>query len=304
MKKILLSVIAFAGVSATSFGQADTISEFFTGTPTVYGIDAVAPADSGYLFGNNAYGDVAKIMKIDAATGLTGTGFIKSALVGVAGKLDNGGSLKIKVWEYSSNSVLGAELASVTVPLSQVDTAAAAYAFAGGSPRLYNLAVNFPSQIAIPASGSFMLGVELPSNATGAIALISNTAGDFAAAATNTFEVWSDNTLHTVPASWGSAVTCAIAMYPVIQYSAAGVDELNLTSSIYPNPATNEVNFTLNGVQMSNIKVFGLDGKLVLDNEVNATAGQINVSSLNNGMYICEITSANGGVVKSTFVKK
>lgn len=304
MKKILLSVIAFAGVSATSFGQTDTISEFFTGTPTVYGVDAVAPADSGYLFGNNAYGDVAKIMKFDAVTGYTGTGFIKSALIGIAGKVDAGGSLKVKVWAYSSNSVLGAELASVTVPLSQVDTSAAAFAFAGGSPRIYNLAVNFPTQIVVPASGSFMVGVELPTNATGAVALISNTAGNFAAAATNTFEIWNDNTLHTVPASWGASVTCALAIFPVVKYSAAGVDELNLTSSIYPNPATNEVNFTLNGVQMSNIKVYGLDGKLILDNEVNATAGQIDVSSLNNGMYICEITSANGGVVKSTFVKK
>jgi hypothetical protein len=304
MRKILLSVFAFAGVSATSFGQTDTISEFFTGTPALYVVDAVAPADSGFVFGNNYYGDVAKIMKFDAVTGYTGTGFIKSALIGIPRKVDGGGSLKVKVWAYSSNTVLGAELASVTVPLSQVDTSAAAFAFAGGSPRIYNLAVNFPTQIAVPASGAFMIGVELPSNTTGAIGLFSNMFGSFAAAATNTFEIWNDNTLHTVPVFWGAGVTCALAIFPVVKYSAAGVDELNLTSSIYPNPATNEVNFTLNGVQMSNIKVYGLDGKLILDNEVNATAGQIDVSSLNNGMYICEITSANGGVVKSTFVKK
>jgi hypothetical protein len=303
MRKILLSVFAFAGVSATSFGQIDTLSEFFTGTPTVYQVDAVAPLDSGYLFGNNAYGDVAKMMKFDATTGVSGSGTIKSVLVGIAGKVDMGGSIKIKVWDFSSATVLGAELGSMTVPLSQIDTTLAGYALAGGAPRIYNVAVNFPTAIAIPASGAFLVGVELSSNTTGSVAIISNTVGDFAAAATNSFELWGDNTLHTIPAAWGAGVTVALAIFPVVNYT-VGIDELNMTSSIYPNPASDEVNFNLNGVQMSNIKVYGLDGKLILDNELNSTSGQINVASLNNGMYICEITSQNGNVVKSTFVKK
>ncbi len=303
MRKILLSVFAFAGVSATSFGQIDTLSEFFTGTPAVYQVDAVAPLDSGFVFGNNAFGDVAKIMKFDATTGLSGSGTIKSVLVGIRAKVDMGGSIKVKVWEFSSTTALGAELGSITVPLAQIDTNIAAYALAGGAPRIYNVAVNFPTAITMPASGAFLVGVELPSNSTGAIAMISNSFGDFAAATTNSFELWSDNTLHTVPASWGAGATAALAIFPVVNYT-VGIDELNMTSSIYPNPATNEVNFNLNGVQMSNIKVYGLDGKMILDNELNSTSGQINVASLNNGMYICEITSQNGNVVKSTFVKK
>lgn len=303
MRKILLSVIAFAGVSASSFGQIDTLSEFFTGVPTIYQVDAVAPLDSGFLFGNNAYGDVAKMMKFDATTGLAGQGTIKSVLVGIGGKVDLGGSMKIKVWDFSSATVLGAELGSMTVPLSQIDTTVAGFAFAGGTPRLYNVAVNFPTAIAIPASGAFLVGVELPSSTGGAVVLISNTAGNFAAATTNSFELWGDNTLHTIPGAWGAGVTVALAIYPVVNYT-VGIDELNLTSSIYPNPTTNEVNFNLNGVQMSNIKVYGLDGKLIMENELNSTSGQINVASLNNGMYICEITSQNGNVAKSTFVKK
>jgi hypothetical protein len=303
MRKILLSVFAFAGLSATSFGQIDTLSEFFTGTPAVYQVDAVAPLDSGFVFGNNAFGDVAKIMKFDATTGLSGSGTIKSVLVGIRAKVDMGGSIKVKVWEFSSTTALGAELGSITVPLAQIDTNIAAYALAGGAPRIYNVAVNFPTAITMPASGAFLVGVELPSNSTGAIAMISNSFGDFAAATTNSFELWSDNTLHTVPASWGAGATAALAIFPVVNYT-VGIDELNMTSSIYPNPATNEVNFNLNGVQMSNIKVYGLDGKMILDNELNSTSGQINVASLNNGMYICEITSQNGNVVKSTFVKK
>jgi hypothetical protein len=303
MRKILLSVIAFVGVSATSFGQIDTLSEFFTGTPTIYQVDAVAPLDSGFLFGNNAYGDVAKMMKFDATTGLSGQGTIKSVLVGIGAKVDLGGTMKIKVWDFSSATVLGTELGSMTVPLSQIDTTVAGFAFAGGTPRLYNVAVNFPTAIPIPASGAFLVGVELPSVTGGAVVIISNTAGNFAAATTNTFELWADNTLHTVPSAWGAAVTVALAIYPVVNYT-VGIDELNLTSSIYPNPATNEVNFNLNGVQMSNIKVYGLDGKLIMENELNSASGQINVASLNNGMYICEITSQNGNVVKSTFVKK
>lgn len=304
MKKFLLSITAVVALGTTSFAQVDTLSEFFTGNPTMYVVDAVAPLDSGFIFGNNAFNDKAKLMKYDAATGLNGGGFVKGALLAIKAKTDiANASIKVKMWQTSTTTALGTELGSVTIPLTAIDTANSAFALAGGGTRIYNVSAIFTNPIAIPAGGSFMLGVELPANTAGMVGIVNNVVGSFTAAATNVYEVWEDNTLHTMPSSWGAGLTSAMAIYPIVNYTSS-VDETNLTASVYPNPANNVVNFTLNGVELSTVAVYGLDGKMVISTDVNATSGQIDVASLTPGMYIYEITSVSGNVVKNTFVKK
>jgi hypothetical protein len=309
MKKILLSIVSVVALGSTSFAQIDTLSEFFTGTPTVYQVDAVSPIDSGYIFGNNIYGDAGKLMKFDAVTGLTSTsGFVKGVLVCVPVIYDATGtaSINVKMWANSTSTTLGAELASVNVPLSQIDTTiATGYAFAGGSPRLYNVAVNFTTPVAIPADG-FMAGITLPANSEGVAVVMNNTVGDFAAATTNAYEIWSDNSLSltAVSTSWGASLTSAMAIYPIVNYTASIDEPSMLTTTVYPNPTNDVVNFSLNGVEIANVSIFSLDGKLVSSNTVNAATTTVDVTALNAGMYIYKMTSKNGNVVKDTFVKK
>ncbi|MBD3637259.1 MAG: choice-of-anchor B family protein [Crocinitomicaceae bacterium] len=63
--------------------------------------------------------------------------------------------------------------------------------------------------------------------------------------------------------------------------------------SLYPNPATNEINIT--GVQTGTLTVFDLSGRVVLQQLIQPT---LDVSSLQSGMYIFQITDLNGAVLK------
>jgi len=84
-----------------------------------------------------------------------------------------------------------------------------------------------------------------------------------------------------------------------------GVNENKLTSSrIFPNPATTDLKFELNGTEATAINVYSLDGKLLLTEAVNGVSGSIDVTTLNAGMYLYAITTTSGETVSSTFVKQ
>jgi hypothetical protein len=297
MKKILLSL----GVMLTSItlnAQVDTLSEFFTGTPTIYG---VATADGGgYLTGNNGYADVNKMMKFDASTGVTNGGFITDVLLWAPIKNDNGGSFKVKVWSYVDATTLGTELGSVTVNLADLDTSFMAYQFVGTT--VYNFTASFTNPIAIPASEEFVVGVELPSTSGDTLVLISNTDGDFSLCATNSFEVWSDQTFSDLNTSW-QGLNIAMGIFPVVNF-VAGVDEKSaLSAKTYPNPATDVLNIQLN-TNASSVSILGLDGKVISTEKVNSNDVSVNVANLVSGMYVYEVTSASGEVIRNSFVKK
>lgn len=296
MKKILLSL----GVMLTSItlnAQVDTLSEFFTGTPIIYG---VASADGGgYLTGNNGYADVNKMMKFDASTGVTNGGFITDVLLCAPIKNDNGGSFKVKVWSYTDATTLGTELGSVTVNLADLDTSLMAFQLVGTT--VYNFKVSFTNPIAIPASKEFVVGVELPSTSGDTLVLISNTDGDFSLCATNSFEVWSDQSFNDLNSSWG--LNIAMGIYPVVNF-VAGVNEKSaLSAKTYPNPATEVLNIQLN-TNASSVSILGLDGKVLSTEKVNSNEVSVNVANLVSGMYVYELTSTSGEVVRNSFVKK
>ncbi len=71
--------------------------------------------------------------------------------------------------------------------------------------------------------------------------------------------------------------------------------------SLYPNPANDQVSFTLESD--AQVSVFDMTGRKV--NEVNLTAGeaQLNVSEFQSGVYFVNIRYANGTMAVSKFVK-
>jgi hypothetical protein len=295
MKKILLNV----GVVLTSIvsnAQVDTLTEFFTGTPTIYGT-----AQGGYVTGNNGYDDLAKGMRFNSANGLTNGGSITNILLWAPIKSDNGGSFTVKVHEFSSATALGAELGSVTMPLSQVDTSfATGYSIAG--QWIYNVNAIFTTPIAIPASKDVVVMVYLPTAAGDTLALVSNTSGDFANAGTHTFEIWSDNTLNDFATAWNGGVNVALGIFPVVNFT-VGINENSMEASVYPNPASDILNVKLNTIATS-VSIIGMDGKVISSDIVNSDNITVDVSDLVGGVYFYEITSDNGEVLRNTFVKK
>ena len=66
--------------------------------------------------------------------------------------------------------------------------------------------------------------------------------------------------------------------------------------SIYPNPSSDVVFVNTNGLDLT-ADVIGLNGKIVLSTELNTNSGKLNVSSLNDGIYILSLSDAQGTVV-------
>jgi hypothetical protein len=89
----------------------------------------------------------------------------------------------------------------------------------------------------------------------------------------------------------------------------AGSNAITLTSlvsvvdqykeiSIYPNPANSFVNFKVDGLVNGTIMINSVSGQEVVNTQINGTK-KVNVSHLNNGIYIYTLHNQNGEVVKT-----
>ena len=294
MKKLLLSI----GVVASSFAamaQADTLTAHFVGNPALYYADA-APNDSGYISGNNAYGDLAKMQLFDNTYGVTGPGTINKVALAIPVKMGTG-NIVVAIWADNAGAPGGVAtpLGSVIVPLSSIDTSAAAYSLTDGT-RFYNHVAAFSSPVTIPANGKFWAGVVLPTGAGNGVALFTNNANSnpFAGAAYSG-EIWSDATFHTMASAWG--VPLAFSIYPIVNFTNS-VDENVVSTSVYPNPANTELNIKTTE-EIASVVITTTDGKTV----AKGNTSNINVSELNAGMYIYQVTTVSGKIGTGNFVK-
>ncbi len=73
------------------------------------------------------------------------------------------------------------------------------------------------------------------------------------------------------------------------------------TVSLYPNPAKEMVQFTLESD--AQVSIFDMTGRKVNEMSMAAGQAQINVSELENGVYFVNFRYANGNTVVSKFVK-
>ncbi|MGV3460126.1 MAG: glycosyl hydrolase [Flavobacterium sp.] len=97
----------------------------------------------------------------------------------------------------------------------------------------------------------------------------------------------------------GLAVTDYIS-YEVGTSCTAGVGELQLENavSLYPNPATSTVTLDAGSIDITKVEVYSLLGSKVLETK----AAQLNVDSLQSGMYVVRIYSGDKSVTKKLIV--
>lgn len=296
MKKLLLSI----GVVASSFAamsQVDTLTSHFMGNPALYYADA-APFDSGYVSGNNAFGDVAKLQLFDNTYGVIGAGTINKVALAIPVKMGTG-SFMVGIWGDNAGQPANmmTPLGFVTVNLTAVDTSVSAFNIVDGS-RFYNVIATLPTPVAIPAGNKFWAGVVLPTGAGNGIALFTNnnTSNPLpAGAAGKSGEVWNDATFHTMAAAWG--IPLSFSIYPIVNFT-AGVNENVISTSVYPNPANTELNIKTTE-EITSVVITTTDGKTV----ATGNTSNINVSALNAGMYIYQVTTVSGKIGTGNFVK-
>lgn len=95
-----------------------------------------------------------------------------------------------------------------------------------------------------------------------------------------------------------------LKMFPAAEL---GIKELNtMNGSAYPNPASNNVSIVIEDSGKGKIVVTDLTGKTVIATENNFVQGKTNVdmSSLQSGMYIFNVTLENGKVAQFNVVKQ
>jgi hypothetical protein len=72
---------------------------------------------------------------------------------------------------------------------------------------------------------------------------------------------------------------------------------------IYPIPADDIINIRSSS-SLEQINIYTLQGKLVIQNEFNMKEGQLDVSILDNGLYLLEIVSTNGSRTITKVIKQ
>ncbi len=80
-------------------------------------------------------------------------------------------------------------------------------------------------------------------------------------------------------------------------YNSAAVNDLDLVTKVYPNPANDVLNIIVDGEEVE-VTISTLDGKIVK----TLNSKKIDIAELNSGMYIYRVNS-NGKMATGNFVK-
>lgn len=68
---------------------------------------------------------------------------------------------------------------------------------------------------------------------------------------------------------------------------------------VFPNPANDFVTFQIDGLENGNVVISSITGQEVVNTSLNGVT-KVDVSALNNGVYIYKITNSNGELVKTS----
>lgn len=119
-------------------------------------------------------------------------------------------------------------------------------------------------------------------------------------ATTATLEVTTSGT-YSVEVENAARCTASDAITVTVE-SCLGVETLTQVVTVYPNPASNELQVQLATSEQVTIRVYYMHGKHVLTQTANAIS-TLNLEPWSNGSYILEVETTQG-IVRTRFVKK
>lgn len=98
------------------------------------------------------------------------------------------------------------------------------------------------------------------------------------------------------PAGFGADIPNSLAV-KMIDVATIGLGEnASINGIAYPNPATDAVTISIDGEGVANLTVTDIAGKVVISNAVTLNAGKanVNIASLNAGIYVFNVALENG----------
>ncbi len=105
---------------------------------------------------------------------------------------------------------------------------------------------------------------------------------------------------------FGSDLPSALGIGLVDQAS-AGIEEKNTVNAVaYPNPASDKITISLKAEGNANVTVTDISGRVVLSKSEDLVNGKtdLNISSLNAGVYVVNVMLNNGKTAKLSVIKK
>jgi len=82
----------------------------------------------------------------------------------------------------------------------------------------------------------------------------------------------------------------------------AGISENQLSLiQIYPNPASETINFKMDGIEISSVELIDLSGKLIVS-KTELLNNQLNVKGFAPGLYFVKISSDNASITKKLII--
>lgn len=119
----------------------------------------------------------------------------------------------------------------------------------------------------------------------------------------------------SMPAGTNNAQPLCIAVYAISGTSASfqlascrsynfyntltEIEKAATTVQVYPNPATDVVNFTIEYNKAKMVKITDITGREVTTANFDINAAQVNVSTFKAGIYLYQIMDVDGNVIKS-----
>jgi PKD repeat protein len=256
------------------------LNDPLTGTSTYYTTDG----GSGYVSGNNSYGDLSKanIFEYD------GTGYVFSLGFHAAYAEGTSSTIDIAVWDAvggSPGSLLGTKSISMSAISDNFTEAGDYYEFDFDSP--------------VEVDGDFFAGIVLPGGSD-IFALITNTDGDVSPG--TAWEEWDDGTWYPYydNNSWEIAVDHALYPEVCANITENINDELIEKFDIHPNPGSgNIVLHCKDKLTNATINIYNCIGEIILTQRNNHLKEvTLDISDYPQGMYFIRIHSDQGDALK------
>lgn len=246
-----------------------------------------ASPDSGYVTGNNQYGDLEKAQFYSLSQlGYADTGALQSVLVSFSYKTQNASPENIDVRIYgvdSTGAMPGNLLAtSESLNLSAINTS-------GYTQFIFNT----PVQV----GDSFFVSVQLP-DSTGDTLVILSTADNCVAHSGWSWEKWSNQTWHSILNSW--ILNIDLAVFPVVTLpEVSGISQATSNEfSLFPNPANSYFTIAQQGnfERIESMSLFDSQGKLMSEIKPTSNSGStvnFNCTEFPEGLYTLLIHNAH-----------
>jgi hypothetical protein len=310
----------------------DTITNVTpTGTllPNAAGSDTATPGCSpkaGYIMGSNCYDDLEKAEFFNSSlySGIASPQ-IKSVIVifykdgsrGTGGNNTTAVNLKIYNGTMSGGPTgtatpLGTVNANIGNILAVTATNSANYVGNPGivytNPILRPYKYTFATPVNAPATNGFFASITIPT-AAGDTAVIMD---DGSLAAGTNWELWSDNSWHSIPVAW-SGYDASMAILPVMQCGT--VTAINSNSildaniSLHPNPTNGIINaiVTLPNSQNLDITISNTLGQVISNTKhsnVSNNVFTLDLNNYNNGVYFVTFNNGQEKIVKRVILNK